>query len=176
MDNKFVIRSQHNLYLAKNKEDWITGEERNQVLALKHHDEALNTLIEKNSKDIQLRGSIVEVPLDEKAKPIVEVLAAPEELEQQDLLAKGAADQAAETTDFVEVGEEEQGLEESSENDETIESSLFTEDAEAGSSDEISAPDSEDSEDSDETSVVLGDVADQSEEAAAPEDEAETVG
>lgn len=143
MDNKFVIRSQNNLYLAKNKEDWITGEERNQVLALKHHDEALNTLIEKNAKDIQLRGTIVEVPVDEKGKPIVEVLVAAEELEQQDLLAEAAADQGAETGD-----------------------------------DSNSNPQSEqpaESAESSDASAELVEIVEQPEEAAAPEDEAETV-
>ena len=75
MENKFVIRNQDNLYLAKNKEEWVTGEEPAQVLGLKHHDEALNTLIEKNAKEIMMRGEIIEVPVNEKNRPIVEVLA-----------------------------------------------------------------------------------------------------
>ena len=70
--NVFVLRNQQQLYLSKQK-SWVTGKENQGLWRSEHHDEALNTLIELNAKDIELRGDILDVSLDDKRQPIVEV-------------------------------------------------------------------------------------------------------
>lgn len=68
----FVIRNQFDQYLGKHS-DWLSGRAPQQVYRAGHHDEALNTLIEINAKDITLRGNILETGLDEKKNPMLEV-------------------------------------------------------------------------------------------------------
>jgi len=67
----FVIRNQLGQYYAK-KGEWVSGKEPNLVFHQPHHDQALNQLIEVNSKDITLRGSVVKLTLGEKRIPIIE--------------------------------------------------------------------------------------------------------
>ncbi len=68
----FVIKNQHNQYLDKHS-DWLSGKDSHVLFRADHHDQALNTLLETNSKDITLRGRIIEVEADEKKNPIVDV-------------------------------------------------------------------------------------------------------
>lgn len=68
----FVIRNQHQQYLQK-KMTWHSGKDNASLYSTAHHDEALNTLLELNSKDIELRGDILSVELDEKKNPLVEI-------------------------------------------------------------------------------------------------------
>ena len=68
----FVIRNQLEQYLDK-QNGWQSGKDNNALYKTEHRDEALNTLIEINAKDISLRGQILEVPADEKKRPVVEV-------------------------------------------------------------------------------------------------------
>ena len=77
MSKLFVIRNQNNLYLSKQNE-WLDGNDVKPLFKTPHHDIALNTLIEHNSKDITLRGDILSVESTEKGLPIVEVLAQPQ--------------------------------------------------------------------------------------------------
>ncbi len=71
MTDVFVIRNQHGHYWGKSKE-WVSGHEPKAVMRAKHHDEALNTLFELSSRDIELRGEVVEVALSERGEPTVE--------------------------------------------------------------------------------------------------------
>jgi hypothetical protein len=68
----FVIRNQLGQYLDKHS-GWQSGKDSNALFRADFHDQALNTLIEVNAKDISLRGKIIEVDLDEKKRPVVEV-------------------------------------------------------------------------------------------------------
>lgn len=68
----FVIRNQLGQYLDKHS-GWQSGKDNNALFRVDHRDEALNTLIEINAKDITLRGKILEVPADEKKRPVVEI-------------------------------------------------------------------------------------------------------
>lgn len=74
MESKYVIRNQNNLYLCRGDMEWDTGKDVTKIVSFNHYDEALNTLIEKSAKDIELRGSVLEVDCDEKGRPVVEVL------------------------------------------------------------------------------------------------------
>lgn len=68
----FVIKNQLDQYLDKHSV-WQSGKDANALFRVDFYDQALNTLIEINAKDISLRGKITEVALDEKKRPIVEV-------------------------------------------------------------------------------------------------------
>ena len=70
MADAYVIRNQLGQYYTK-KGEWVSGKEANLVFHQPHHDQALNQLIEINSKDIELRGSVVKLGLDEKRHPVI---------------------------------------------------------------------------------------------------------
>ncbi|EEB80330.1 hypothetical protein GPB2148_3146 [marine gamma proteobacterium HTCC2148] len=71
MTNVFVIRNQHGHYWAKSKQ-WVSGGDPKTVLRAKHEDEAINTLFELSTKDIELRGEAVAAELDERGNPVIE--------------------------------------------------------------------------------------------------------
>ncbi|AQA19717.1 hypothetical protein BST95_17180 [Halioglobus japonicus] len=71
MSDVYVIRNQHGHYWGKSKE-WVSGSEAKAVMRVKHEDEAINTLFELSSKDIELRGEVVATALSEKGEPVVE--------------------------------------------------------------------------------------------------------
>lgn len=68
----FVIKNQHDQYLDKHS-GWLSGKDSHALFRVDHHDQALNTLLEINAKDITLRGRIMEVDVDEKRNPVVDV-------------------------------------------------------------------------------------------------------
>lgn len=71
MDNEvFVIRNQHGHYWGKG-DQWVDGHDARRVFRRRHHDEALNTLVELNSRDIELRGRVEGCPLDGRGEPSV---------------------------------------------------------------------------------------------------------
>ena len=90
MSNAFVVRNQLGQYWGK-KKSWVDGTKRKKVAVFKHEDEGLNQLVELSSKDIDLRGEVAPVTLDERGVPDVQ----PSEhriLDEEDLLeASGEA-------------------------------------------------------------------------------------
>jgi len=111
----FIIRNQHGLYLTRQNE-WVDGHDAGPLFKSAFRDIALNTLIELNAKDIELRGVIEEVEVNEKGLPRVTVgdLTAPAATgavteSQDDLLAAidDAVDaEVAADTDMIEADEE----------------------------------------------------------------------
>lgn len=83
MTDVYVIRNQQGHYWAKAKL-WVDGTEPRTVLRAKHEDEAINTLFELNSKDIDLRGEVLAVELSERGDPIIEPSDIPLPVEPQD--------------------------------------------------------------------------------------------
>ena len=71
MTDIFVIRNQLGHYWGKGKH-WVDGSEPKTVMKLAHHDQAINTLVELSSKDIELRGEIVGAELNARGEPKVE--------------------------------------------------------------------------------------------------------
>ena len=71
MTEVFVIRNQMGHYWGKSKA-WVDGSEARAVMRAKHEDEAINTLFELSSKDIELRGEVVRAELSERGEPMVE--------------------------------------------------------------------------------------------------------
>jgi hypothetical protein len=76
MTDVYVIRNQFGHYWGKSRA-WVSGSEPKKVLRAKHEDEAINTLFELSSKDVDLRGSVVGVELSERAEPIIEASTVP---------------------------------------------------------------------------------------------------
>jgi len=71
MTDVYVVRNQLDHYWGKAKV-WVDGTEPRAVLRAKHEDEAVNTLFELSSRDIDLRGRIESVALTEKGEPDIE--------------------------------------------------------------------------------------------------------
>jgi len=76
MTEVFVIRNQLGHYWGK-KKHWVDGGDARTVMRLKHRDEAVNTLFELGSKDIELRGEITPAELNPRGEPIIEASAIP---------------------------------------------------------------------------------------------------
>lgn len=70
-EHVYVIRNQRGQYWAKAGE-WIDGREPQRVLRLRHHDEAINQLVELSARDIDLRGEVLPCELNAKGEPAVE--------------------------------------------------------------------------------------------------------
>lgn len=68
----YVIQNQHRQYLDKHG-NWYSGKDLRQLYRSRHHDEALNTLIELNARDIELRGQVLNVKTDDKNLPRIEI-------------------------------------------------------------------------------------------------------
>lgn len=73
MTDAYVIRNQHGQYLTR-KGEWVSGQDTSILFHQPWYDQALNHLIEINAKDIELRGKVVALALDDKGRPIVQEL------------------------------------------------------------------------------------------------------
>lgn len=71
MTDVFVIRNQLGHYWGKAK-IWVDGSIPKAVLRARHQDEAVNTLFELSSRDIELRGEVLETALCERGEPVIE--------------------------------------------------------------------------------------------------------
>ena len=71
MSDVFVIRNQLGHYWGKGKL-WVDGREAKAVMRSRHRDEAVNTLFELSSRDVELRGEVVAVDVDPRGEPVVE--------------------------------------------------------------------------------------------------------
>lgn len=89
MATAYVVRNQLGQYLTK-KGEWCSGKDASHIYCKPHFDEALNQLFEINTKDIELRGKVVEVDLEDKKPLITEYGPDPQqpELEQSEPVAQ----------------------------------------------------------------------------------------
>lgn len=106
MTDVFVVRNQLGHYWGKSKA-WVSGSDPKKVLRAKHEDEAINILFELSSKDVELRGSVVNACLSERGEPQIEASTVPLPEEEEARLEEdtpgpemehGATAPAAETT------------------------------------------------------------------------------
>lgn len=101
MTEVFVVRNQLGHYWSKAK-IWVDGTNPRTVLRTRHQDEAINTLFELSSRDIELRGEVVAAELSERGEPVIEPSQIPlpqaPELEEPDPQA-----QALDSTDDAEA-------------------------------------------------------------------------
>lgn len=65
MKTVYLIKNQEQLYYAKDG-TWLSYKQARKLYFNEHRDEALNTLIEANSKHTELRLSIEQAQLNEK--------------------------------------------------------------------------------------------------------------
>jgi hypothetical protein len=95
MTEVFVVRNQHGHYWGKAK-TWVDGYTPRAVMRTPHRDEAINTLFELSSRDIDLRGEIIAVQLSDRGDPIIEPSATPlpQDPEQDSETLEAAADEA----------------------------------------------------------------------------------
>lgn len=71
MTDVFVVRNQLGHYWGKAKH-WVDGSNPRVVLRTPHQDEAINTLFELSSRDIELRGQVIQAALSERGEPVIE--------------------------------------------------------------------------------------------------------
>lgn len=71
MSDVFILQNQDGCFLNKQKE-WTDGRDAGQLYRSPHHDEALNHMVEINSKDYTQRINIVECPLSDKRQPMLD--------------------------------------------------------------------------------------------------------
>ena len=88
MTDVFVVRNQLGHYWGKAK-IWVDGSSPKAVLRTKHQDEAVNILFELSSRDIELRGEVIQTELSERGEPVIEPSQIP-------LLDEAALDDTAE--------------------------------------------------------------------------------
>ncbi|NPU95392.1 MAG: hypothetical protein HPY82_26150 [Gammaproteobacteria bacterium] len=91
MSSAYVIRNQLGQYLTR-KGEWVSGKDAGALFHQPWFDQALNHLIEVNSKDIELRGKVVELDMDDKGRPLVLELGP--DPQQPTLLVTDSADSA----------------------------------------------------------------------------------
>ena len=72
MPDVFVITNQLGHFWGKSKQ-WVDGKDPRTILRARHQDEAENTLVELSTKDMTLRGQVIEVPLSQRGEPVVTV-------------------------------------------------------------------------------------------------------
>lgn len=82
MTEVFVVRNQLGHYWGKSKA-WVDGTDARAVMRARHEDEAINTLFELSSRDIELRGEVLSAELSERGEPVIEVSQIPLLLESE---------------------------------------------------------------------------------------------
>ena len=93
MSELFVIRNQLGHYWGKSKA-WVDGSDARAVMRARHQDQAINTLFELSSKDIELRGEVLEVETTERGEPVIEPSQIPLPMEE-DLSADSTDEETA---------------------------------------------------------------------------------
>jgi hypothetical protein len=71
MTEAFVIRNQLGHFWGKSKV-WVDGSQPRLVFRVRHRDEAVNSLFELSSRDIDLRGEVLQTELSERGEPVIE--------------------------------------------------------------------------------------------------------
>jgi hypothetical protein len=105
MTDVYVVRNQLGHYWGKARH-WVDGSSPKAVMRSKHEDEAINTLFELSSRDIELRGEVIAVALSERGEPVIEPSQIPLLDAVEDDAAEGEEDPAAATDDVPEQGPE----------------------------------------------------------------------
>ena len=76
MTDVYVVQNQDGYYLDKHRQ-WVDGRDAKQVSHSQYRDEAINLVFEMSAKDIDLRATLLSVPLNEKGLPELEIIAPP---------------------------------------------------------------------------------------------------
>ncbi len=71
MTDIFVVRNQLGPSLGKSQA-WVDGSVSRLEMRTQHEDDAINTLFELSSKDVELRGEVIASVLTERGDPVIE--------------------------------------------------------------------------------------------------------
>ncbi|MCV6613520.1 MAG: hypothetical protein OIF35_00990 [Cellvibrionaceae bacterium] len=77
MSEVFILQNQDGYFLSKQKE-WVDGRDASVLYRSAHRDEALNQMVEVNSKDYTQRIHILDCELSEKRQPMLDPDTLPE--------------------------------------------------------------------------------------------------
>ena len=66
----YILQTDDGLFLNKDW-TWSAAADKNSLFHSRHRDEALNQLIEINSKDISIRARVVQCQTDNKGRPLL---------------------------------------------------------------------------------------------------------
>ena len=96
MNQVFILQNQHQYFLSKSGE-WLDGRDGQSLYRTPHKDEALNQMVEVNSKDYMQRIQIVACELDEKKRLLIPADWLPPLVEVTEAQAEAADDKAGTT-------------------------------------------------------------------------------
>jgi len=69
----FVVQSELGHYYSK-QGAWLSGKDSSSIYYGKYKDEALNQLIDITIKDVDIRARVIEVALNEKKLPVLDII------------------------------------------------------------------------------------------------------
>ena len=78
-----IVRNQDGHYWGRGKR-WIDGRDTTRVMSFSHQDEAVNTVFELSSKDVDLRCDVLSLNLSEGKLPKLEISSIPLPAEPDD--------------------------------------------------------------------------------------------
>lgn len=77
MGKLYVIQDSYGRFLSR-QDEWVEGGSRETLFRSEHRDLALNTLIELNTRDVDLRATVVTVDCDDQGRPLTADLPPPQ--------------------------------------------------------------------------------------------------
>ncbi|MEM0954152.1 MAG: hypothetical protein AAGI24_08425 [Pseudomonadota bacterium] len=89
MSTGHVVCNHFNQFWGRKKR-WADGSKARDVAVYMHEDEALNQLVELSARDVELRGRVEVVDLDERGTPLVTV-SEHRIADEEDLIAEASA-------------------------------------------------------------------------------------
>jgi hypothetical protein len=87
MNTVFVVQSAQGHYFSKHSE-WLSGKDAGQIYTGKYKDDALNRLIEITIKDVTVRAKVVEVELNARKLPVLEIILENDLIDPDELVAQ----------------------------------------------------------------------------------------
>tara|TARA_B110000444_G_C18816702_1_gene585518 strand:+ start:807 stop:1112 length:306 start_codon:yes stop_codon:yes gene_type:complete len=70
MNFLFIIANNQGHFFSKQR-DWIDGKHASNIYRAKHFDEALNTLLELNTKDVSMRAQVLKAEINKRGEPMI---------------------------------------------------------------------------------------------------------
>lgn len=74
MSEVYLVQDQHGNYWSKSGE-WLDGSDPRSLARYRHRDEAVNTLVELNAHNVNLRGIVLAAALGERGEPVIDAAA-----------------------------------------------------------------------------------------------------
>jgi len=87
MSKVYVVQSAEGHYFSKRSE-WLSGKDASQIYVGKYKDDALNQLIDITIKDVTVRAKVVEVELNDRKQPVLEILTENDLIDPDELVAQ----------------------------------------------------------------------------------------